>query len=448
MQNKPGVNTGFFQIIAVALPLSLGAFVQFLVLLTDNYFLSQVSEAAINGAGIAAMIYITATMFAAGLASGTQIFIARKFGENKSTELSAYFAGGLSSGIVLSLSLVGLLYLVARYFLGSWLSDPAIFKVAQEFLNIRLIGFVFYAVTLTFVAFYVGITKTSILVFSTLLTSVINIVLDYALIFGNLGLPEMGSNGAALATVVAEFIGTGFLVSYTFGVGYGKTFGLLKSIFNKPFKKSRDIFKLSIPLMFQQVLALATWTLFFFMVEKIGGTALKVCNVIRSFYMLAFVIVMGVGQTARTYVSSLIAENRQSDLRSTLWKLIGINVLGVSILCHGFILYPSFISSFFFDDPEKGVQLVKSLRVIFLSVVIFSFGSVWLNAIEGSGKTKIALAAELASIVVYLLLVYQLTIVHPQPIHIVWMSDYLYFGVLAGISGLFLVFGNWKHNTI
>ena len=448
MQSKTGVNTGFFQMIAVALPLSLGAFVQFLVLLTDNYFLSQVSEAAINGAGIAAMMYITATMFAAGLASGTQIFIARKFGENKDHELSAYFAGGLSAGIVLSLVLVGLLYLVAHFFLGSWLNDPAVFEVAKEFLNLRLIGFVFYTVTLTFVAFYVGITKTAILIASTLLTSVINIVLDYGLIFGNLGLPQMGSNGAAIATVIAEFVGTGFLVSYTFGVGYGKTFGLFKSMFNKPFEKSKDIIKLSVPLMFQQVLALATWTLFFFMVEKIGATALKVSNVIRSFYMLAFVIVMGVGQTTRTYVSSLIAENRQVDLRSTLWKLIGINVLGVTLLCHGFVLYPEFISSFFFDDPEKGIQLIKSLRVIFLSVIIFSFGSVWLNAIEGSGKTKVALAAEVVSILVYLLLVYQLTITHPQPIHIVWMSDYLYFGVLAALSGLFLAFGNWKHNTI
>ncbi|MGB0423764.1 MAG: MATE family efflux transporter, partial [Flavobacteriales bacterium] len=252
----------------------------------------------------------------------------------------------------------------------------------------------------------------------------------------------------AFATVVAEFIGTGFLVSFTFMVGYGKTYGLFKSLFNKPFEKSKAIFKLSIPLMFQQVLALATWTLFFFMVEKIGGTALKVSNVIRSFYMLAFVIVMGVGQTTRTYVSSLIAEKRQADLKSTLWKLIAINLIGISLLCHGFVLYPEFITSFFFDDPAKGIHLIKSLRVIFLSVVIFSFGSVWLNAIEGSGKTKIALSAEVISIAVYLCLVYQLTMVHPQPIHVVWMSDYLYFGCLAGLSGLYLAVGNWKHNTI
>lgn len=448
MPNNKGVNTGFFPMIAVALPLSLGAFVQFLVLLTDNYFLSQVSEAAINGAGIAAMMYITATMFAAGLASGTQIFIARKFGEQKDKELSSYFAGGLSAGIVLSLVLVGLLFAVSHFFLKGWLADETVFQVAKEFLNIRLIGFVFYTITLTFVAFYVGITKTSILIISTFLTSGINIILDYGMIFGNFGLPELGSNGAAIATVIAEFIGTTFLILYSFRRGYGRTYKLFAAMAHRPFRHSIDIIKLSIPLMFQQVLALATWTLFFFLVEKIGGTALKVSNVIRSFYMLAFVIVMGVGQTTRTYVSALIAEKRQADLKPALWKLIAINLVGISILCHGFVLYPEYISSFFFDDPDKAIQLVKSLRVIFFSVVIFSFGSVWLNAIEGAGKTKVALGLELASIFVYLILVYQLTLVNPQPIHIVWMSDYLYFGVLAGLAGLFLVFGNWKYHTI
>lgn len=444
---KP-LSLSFSSMIGVALPLSIGAFVQFLVLFTDNYFLAKTSDEAISGAGIAAMIYITASMFISGMASGTQIFIARKQGENKPHELAKYFINGLLLCIALSLLLSSAISLISNNLLPQWTRDQGVLIVAQEFLEIRLLGMIFYAVLMALVAFYVGIARTTVLIFSTILTAGLNIILDYALITGNWGFEAYGHQGAAWATVSSEFIGFLFLIVYTLFFGQGKRLKLISGRKAITFKTIKEMLILSFPLMLQQVLALATWTLFFFLVEKVGIVALKVSNLVRTLYMLAFVILMGVGQTTRTYVSTLIASSRQSELPSAIKKLIAMNLIGVLILCHGFVLYPEYIAAFFFDQEIGLEDFIKSTRVIFFSILLFSFSGVFLNVIEGSGRTWVGFGIEFASIIIYLCFVYFITILHPQPVHIIWMSDYVYFGLMGLLSALFLLFGNWKYNKL
>ena len=441
---SPVLETSVRNILGVALPLSLGAFVQFLVLLTDNYFLAQVSQAAINGAGVSAMVYITASMVVYGLTSGTQIFIARKHGEQDQEGILKYFSTGSKLALITGIGLFFLLLGIANWMLPYWLDSPDILNVAKSFLQIRAIGFTFYTGTLCLVAYYVGTTKTSIVMFATLITSLVNVVLDYAFIFGHFGFPSLGADGVALATVIAEVLGLMFLLIMT----HRENKQLLPSMIKGKLYGWKSMILISLPMTLQQVAALATWTLFFFIVEKTGGLALKVSHIIRNFYMLAFVILMGIGQTTRSYVSGLIAEGRQSEIKPTLWKLIGINLVGVLLLCHGFLLYPECISSFFFESPDEGLALVKSLKVIFFAVILFAFGSVWLNTIEGAGRTDRGMAIEFISIIVYLALVYYLALERMEPIHIIWIADYLYFGVLGGLAGIYLIFGKWKYHQL
>ena len=75
------MRTDYKGLLLIALPISIGTFVQFLVLLTDNYFLARVSEAAINGAGNAGLTYLTIGMAIFGSATGLQILVARRKGE-------------------------------------------------------------------------------------------------------------------------------------------------------------------------------------------------------------------------------------------------------------------------------------------------------------------------------------------------------------------------------
>ena len=81
-QHLPGkLRVDTLGLLKIALPISIGTFVQFLVLLTDNYFLARVGESAINGAGNAGLVYLTFGMVLFGSATGIQILVARRHGE-------------------------------------------------------------------------------------------------------------------------------------------------------------------------------------------------------------------------------------------------------------------------------------------------------------------------------------------------------------------------------
>ena len=81
---KSTLSTSYQAILKLALPISAGTFTQFLVVLTDNFFLSKVSDSALNGAGNAGILYITLAMVGQGLSSCGQILIARRVGEGRS----------------------------------------------------------------------------------------------------------------------------------------------------------------------------------------------------------------------------------------------------------------------------------------------------------------------------------------------------------------------------
>src|SRR3712207_9077719 len=83
-------------------------------------------------------------------------------------------------------------------------SSEPIYEGTMEFLEWRIYGFFFAAVNVMFRALYIGITRTKVLTINAAVMALINVILDYALIFGNFGLPEMGIKGAAIASVLAE----------------------------------------------------------------------------------------------------------------------------------------------------------------------------------------------------------------------------------------------------
>lgn len=443
------LDIGYRNLLAIALPLSLGAFVQFLVVLTDNVFLSRVGEQAINGAGNGGMLYITAIMLGVGLSAGLQIVIARRIGERKLREVGSWLGAALKLSVALAVVLYFVYRLLDSFLFHLILESPEILKVMKEFLAIRMLGLFVYVPALMFTGFYTGIARTGILTFSMGITAGLNILLDWVLIFGNWGAPALEHEGAAWATFIAEGVGLLFLIVYTHFHYGGGEFTLRTSIFERKRGQLLWLLKLSYPLMIQQVLALATWTVFYFLVEKIGSLELKVSHIVRNTYMLAFVTVMAVGYTTRTAISTLIAEKRQSELGTVMRRLIALNISGVLLLCHGLVLYPDFIAAVFFEVGTEGSEaLVRSFRVVFIAIMIFSVTSVLLNTVEGSGRTWQAMRIELVTIITYILIVYQVTIVHPQPIHIVWMTDYIYFGVLGFLSLLYLWRSNWKYTAV
>lgn len=442
------LDTSYKGILKMSLPIALGAFIQFVVVLTDNTFLSQVNSEMMSGAGNAGLIYISLLMIIMGLSSGVQIMIARRKGENRPSEIGKLTINALIIGAVFSVIIYFLFYTARVFYFESWIDSPSIRGYMDSFLNIRSLGILFYFITLIIIAFYSGIARTTILIYTTFLTAGINIFLDYTLIFGHFGAPQLGIEGAAWATVVAELITTIFVLFYVILDKKNIPYNLNNALRKLYVSSTMKILKISSPLILQFCLSLSTWTIFFFFVEKMGAVELQVSHVIRNLYMLVFIPAMGLGQTTKTFVSTLIAEKRQDELATIMKRLIGMNLIGILFVTHGFWMYPDFIFSWFNVDPAMFDIAGKALFVVFLSSFFIGFSAILINSILGSGKTLAGLIIELISVVIYLGLTYFIIIVWEQPLHIVWLCDGIYFLTIIVFSLIVLKNSNWKYHSI
>lgn len=430
--------------LAVALPIALGSFVQFVVVFTDNFFLAQLSEKHLNAAGNAGLAYVSLLMLLVGLGSGIQIMTARRNGEGLLEEAGIVLSTGLRLAVVLgAVLLAGCMAL--RLAFPHWLADAEMATLLDDFIAIRGWGFLCYPASLAIQAFYMGLARTRMLLIASLVTAGVNIGLDYALIFGNFGLPALGIKGAAWATVTAESVALIYVITYTLRDRQLRPYSI--RLTQRAFGWRR-LLKISAPIAAQQFTALSIFTATFFFIATMGREALATSHIIRNMYILMFVSLMGIGQTTKTYTSAMIAEGRQAEIPQMLRRLLVLNVCGWLLLSHGLWAYPEWIARLFTDEPTIVQHTVRSMQVVIGAMFLACFSSVLINAIEGSGRTPVAMAIEISTGLTYVAIAYVIIVVYPRDIWRIWTIEWLYFGVIAGLSALYLHFGQWRHHQI
>ncbi|MDZ4751471.1 MAG: MATE family efflux transporter [Flavobacteriales bacterium] len=442
------LDTSYRGLLAVAVPVSLGAFVQFVVAFTDNYFVAKLDGNSMSAVSYVGLIYITLVMISIGLSNAAQILIARRKGEGKTVEIGSI----LSNAIYIAIALALVLFVVMRFILPESLeilaSSEDVRSKMMEFIAVRSYGLFFFTLTIVLNAFWAGIADTRVMILTSLITALVNILLDYVLVFGHGGMPAMGIKGAALATIIAEACGFFFLFIYTLRHRISKVYSVAQELAKVPLRYSADILKLGFPIMFQMLISLGAWVAFYSIVSALGEKQFQASFIVRNMYMLAYVSVGGMSTTIKTYVSGLIAEERQGEIVRVIKKTIWLNFCGIVILSHGLWLYPEWIAERFSMDAETIEHTVNTMIIVLPAMLVFSASSVLLGAVEGSGNADKGFYIELITIIVYLVAVCFMVYKWKWKIQYVWTSDYLYFILIAGLSLLYLKNGKWKYKKI
>jgi len=174
--------------------------------------------------------------------------------------------------------------------------------------------------------------------------AIINIVLDYALIFGHWGCPEMGIGGAALASVISEGSTTLYFVWYAMGRGEEKNKTFVEKYRFLSFPKLeiatlKNLFNVSIPVMMQNFISLSGWFLFYLIIEGMGERPLAVSNIVRSIYSILMIPALGFYSATYSLVSSTMGRGEAEEVKPLLKRLMALGFLfslGLSILLQQF----------------------------------------------------------------------------------------------------------------
>ena len=348
---------------------------------------------------------------------------------------------------IVALLLFVLLYFLMPEWIISYSKNETIAIYQGQYIKIRSFALFTSVLTLAIQAFYMAIGKTWVVLIASLVIALSNIVLDYALIFGNFSFPEMGLEGAAWASTIADGLGTLFLVLFTLFTSYKSEYQLFKRL-KVSWLSFKELLNIGAPLMLQGLTALATWTVFFIWIEQIGSFELTVSQNIRSLYMFAFVPIWGFAGTTKTYISQYMGR-REFDIIPVIQRRIQlITVILLFFTFHGSILYPETLIRFVNPNELYVAKSAEILRFVSVSIFLYGFVSVYFQTINGSGNTIFSMSVEMISVGMYLITAFVFIKILRLDIYWVWSVEYIYFGTIGLLSFLYLKRFNWKKKII
>lgn len=431
----------------VGYPIILSLIAQNVVNVTDTAFLGRLGEVALGAAAIGGLLYISIYMLGYGFSTGAQILIARRNGEKKFNQTGEITDQALYASLILGVFITVLLFFFTPTIIRASIQSKDIADASITFLEYRIWGLSFVYLNAVFRAFYVGITNTRILSISAAIMAGTNIFLDYTMIFGHFGFPAMGIAGAAIASVISEMLATLYFVVKTTTFQSRKLYAVFG--FSKPnFRVLKQILDLSIWMMLQNFLSLASWLGFFMIVEKTGEHNLAISNIIRSIYLVLIIPIMSLGTVVNTMVSNSIGSYGPKHVFSVI-KVVMIFSTWLLIIPSAFtLLFPELLIRIYTSDLQLIADSVSTLRLIGGLLFLFNISYLLFQAVSATGNTRTSLAIEAFTIAVYLGFSYLFAIPFKLEVFYIWSSEYIYFSIMLILSMGYMLKGDWRSRKI
>jgi putative MATE family efflux protein len=433
---------------AVTIPILLSMLMEQIIGMTDTAFLGRVNEVALGASALGTVYFLAFFVLGTGFSFGAQILIARRNGEKKFRKTGRIcYAGGFFL-ILLSVVLTVVIKYLSPILLPYMIKSEDICKATIEYLDWRAYGLIFAFAASILRAFYVGIAQTRILTYSSIAMVLSNILLNYALIFGKFGMPEMGIAGAALASSIAEAISLICYIFYTVKFIDLKKYGFysVSAIFSPDILKK--VFTVSFWMMLQPFISVGVWFFFFIAVERLGERSLAVVNIVRSLSALPFIIIHAFATSTNSLVSNLIGENKVSQV----WRLIGkIMISAFAIVVPILVFYavfPTLSMRIYTDNPDLISSSSNAVYVMCVASFIQIAAFILFNAVSGTGAIKTIVIIEFLNLFIYVLFVWLVIIRHHPSPAVAWSSEILYQGFIVLSCLLYLFFGNWRNKKI
>jgi MATE family multidrug resistance protein len=392
MQKRWSEENGYRVVLKMAVPLILSTGAWAIQQFVDRVFLTWYSPESIAAALPSGITNLTLFSLFIGTASYVNTFVAQYFGANRSERIGLV----VWQGIFLALPAIGLCLIVAP-----WVSD--FFKLMghdarvqeQEIIYFRVLLYGAPAVVITNAVsgVFSGIGKPWTIVLVDGTATLINIVLDYVLIFGKFGFPEMGIAGAGWATVIGMSVGAVMFLFLLLRPGIRIPYKIGKG-FRFDEKLFRRLLFYGIPNGMQIFLEVSAFTLFIMIIGKVGVDELAATNVAFNINSLAFVPMLGMMTAISTLVGQRLGGDRPDAAERITWSAFHLCFGFFCVLSIGYFFWPGlFLLPYRLgQDPAQAQSMQVLLPPLLRFVAIYSLfdamNMTFSAALKGAGDTR------------------------------------------------------------
>lgn len=385
-------------ILTIAIPIALQNLLTSLTQMMDTIMLGELGDIELTASSLANQVFFIFSLFIFGASGGASILTAQYWGKQELKPIRIVIATMIRVVSVAGMFLTVIIYLVPEQMMRLFSSDEAVIKAGVDYLVIIAPIYLFFGISNMLTALFRSIEVVKLAVISNAVTLFVNIGLNYIFIFGKLGAPRMGLQGAALATLIARFIELSVVTIYVFNRERKLhfTFGDLRL---RDSLLTKDLRKYCTPVVCNELawaLGITLQAALFGHMNTIAVSANTIIGVVQN---LATLVIFGVANAAGVIIGKTIGEGHL-ELAKERGRTLQYFAFFLGLLSAGAILIGRNVMVDFYNVLPETKALAKEMLVITAIVVFFvsTTGTSIVGIMRGGGDAKFSLVIEIISL--------------------------------------------------
>lgn len=384
-------------LVVLAVPLVVQNLVQVVQNVVDTFWLGRLGENAVAAVGLALPVIVLTYALVMGVFTGTQVLVSQRVGgENVRGARQAAF-----HGVTLGFAIASLLTIVVALFaydVTALLSSNAtVANLAAAYLTVYAVSFVIGGISDTLEAGFIGFGDSRAALYVNVTAVFVNVILDPFLIFGYGPFPELGVEGAALASVIGYACGMVFAIALLTQNRNEFTFTRRTVSFN--LAEYRELVNIGYPNALQQGARHTARLLIVSIVASVGGAAgLAAYTVGARIASIAFIPAWGLQQAAQSVVGQNLGAENPGRADRTTWIGVSIAVTGLLVIGAIQAVFPGQLATLFVPDLSPlGLQLtIDYLQILALGYWAIGAMAMFTAAFNGARRTRTSMVASMA----------------------------------------------------
>jgi MATE family multidrug resistance protein len=440
---------GYREVLVIAIPLILSTASWSVQHFVDRMFLSWYSPQAIAAAMPAGMLHFSIVSIFMGTAGYVSTFVAQYYGAKRYHRIGPALWQGVYVSIVGTLVLLCAIPF-ARPIFSLVGHDPLVRQNEIVYFQVLCLGGGPYIASYVLSGFYSGRGQTWPVMWVNTSATAVNLILDYALIFGHWGFPEMGIKGAGVATVLAGVFSFFVFLALLSSESNNKTYHAIKG-----WRPEKDLLirllRFGFPSGVQFFLEMTGFTGFVLLVGRLGTTSLAATNIAFNINTLAFMPMIGCGIAISVLVGQYIGAEKADLAQTSAYSGFHLAFVYMASIAAAYVLVPDiFVAPFSLHaDPQVFTEIYSFSVVLLRFVAVYSIfdtmNIIFCSAIKGAGDTRYVLfMTVILSLFVLIIPTYLAIVVFKYGLTVSWVLATAYIILLGVIFYLRFLGGKWK----
>ncbi|MBR3929339.1 MAG: MATE family efflux transporter [Clostridia bacterium] len=357
-----GSKAFYMQVTKIALPIMAQQFVTSFVNLIDNIMVGQVSQSALTAVSVANRFYMLAASVLWGLSGAAGIFIAQNYGAKKYERCQKFLNLNITLGAGVMAAFTVILFIVPEWTLRLFSKNDEIIGLGLEYVGYAKFTYVPYSISLACIMAMQAIGQNKIQLKVGLVTVFTNTFLNWVLIYGHLGAPAMGVEGAALATLIARLLEMSVYIFLLVRKNYFYRLDL-KGLAKLDFSLFKSMLSKAIPLTANEVLFQIGTSLVFKSYMRIDELLVAAISIVDTVMNIAFIVFGGLSASIAIFIGGKLGSGKLDEARDDAKKIIAFGIMiGVFLASLLFIAAP-FIHNLYDLSIEAQGALKTMIRI-------------------------------------------------------------------------------------